>query len=105
MKHLLTISFLLFALAHASGQVNNIYANAGIAQTIGPPTFVPGARGSVVAIDTLTGLWYVNPNRCQTPAQRLKFICGTAVHGIVSIAQAAGRQTCLGQKSARLYTA
>ena len=63
MKHLLTISFLLFALAHASGQVNNIYANAGIAQTVGPPTFVPGARGSVVAIDTLTGLWWVNPNR------------------------------------------
>ena len=63
MKHLLTISFLLFALAHASGQVNNIYANAGVAQTVGPPTFVPGARGSVVAIDTLTGLWWVNPNR------------------------------------------
>jgi len=62
MKHLLTISFLLFALA-TSAQVNNIYANAGIAQTIGPPTFVPGARGSVVAIDTLTGLWWVNPNR------------------------------------------
>lgn len=62
MKYLLTISFLVFALA-TSAQVNNIYANAGIAQTVGPPTFVPGARGSVVAIDTFTGLWWVNPNR------------------------------------------
>jgi len=62
MKHLLTILSLFAALA-TSAQVNNIYANAGVAQTIGPPTFVPGARGSVVAIDTLTGLWWVNPNR------------------------------------------
>lgn len=62
MKHLLTLSILFFALA-ASAQVNNIYATAGIAQTIGPPTYVPGARGSVVAIDTLTGFWWVNPNR------------------------------------------
>jgi len=62
MKNLLTI-LLLFAALATSAQVNNIYANAGVAQTIGPPTFVPGARGSVVAIDTLTGLWWVNPNR------------------------------------------
>ena len=47
----------------AGAQVNNVYTTAGISQTIGPPTVVPGARGSVVAIDTLTGLWYVNPNR------------------------------------------
>lgn len=55
------IPFLLFGL-HLLAQ-NNIYTNAGVAQTVGPPTFVPGARGTVVAVDTLTGLWWVNPNR------------------------------------------
>ena len=62
MKHLLTISLLFFSLA-IGAQVNNIYATAGIPYTAGPPTFIPGARGSAVAIDTVTGLWWVNPNR------------------------------------------
>lgn len=62
MKHLPLI-LLIFACHSLFGQVNNIFTNSGIAQTIGPPTFVPGGRGSVVAIDTLTGLWWVNPNR------------------------------------------
>jgi hypothetical protein len=62
MKQLTTIFLLFFALS-VFGQVNNIVANSGIAYTAGPPTFVPGARGSCVGIDTLTGLWWVNPNR------------------------------------------
>jgi len=62
MKQLTTIFLLFFALS-AFAQVNNIVANSGIAYTAGPPTFVPGARGSCVGIDTLTGLWWVNPNR------------------------------------------
>lgn len=47
----------------ANAQVNNIVANPGLTQTSGPPTFIPGPRGSVAAIDTITGLWWVNPNR------------------------------------------
>ena len=53
----------LFIAVYAHGQVNNVYTTAGIPQTIGAPTFVPGARGSIIAIDTVTGLWWVNPNR------------------------------------------
>ena len=62
MRQKLVFAFLLCSL-FAQAQTNNIYTNAGIAQTVGPPTFVPGARGTVVAVDTLTGLWWVNPNR------------------------------------------
>jgi hypothetical protein len=62
MRQIATILF--FALASACGaQVNNIYANSGIAYTVGAPTFIPGARGSLVAIDTATGKWWVNPSR------------------------------------------
>lgn len=45
------------------GQVNNIVSNAGIAVTNGPPTFVPGPKGSIVAIDSVTGFWWINTNR------------------------------------------
>lgn len=37
---------------------NNIVTNAGIAYTAGAPTFTPGAKGTVVAIDTVSGDWY-----------------------------------------------
>ena len=62
MRLITTISILFFAL-HMAAQTNNIYATTGIMQTAGPPTVAPGARGAVVVIDTLTGLWWVNPNR------------------------------------------
>lgn len=42
---------------------NNTFATAGIAYTVGAPTFVPGARGTLVAIDTVTGDWYYSMNR------------------------------------------
>lgn len=49
--------------AAAVAAQNNIYVTAGVAQTVGAPTFVPGTRGTVVAVDTVTGIWWVNPNR------------------------------------------
>lgn len=58
-----TLITLLFLPCLAFSQVNNIVTTAGVSYTNGAPTFVPGARGSLVAIDTLTGLWWVNPNR------------------------------------------
>ena len=61
MKHLLVLFFLL-CLATAQGQ-NNIYATAGIAYTVGAPTFTPGSRGTLVAIDTTTGYWYTSNGR------------------------------------------
>lgn len=61
MRKLFIISLLFFSyFAHSQ---NNIYRSGGISQTIGPPTYTPGTGGNVVAIDTLTGEWYVNPNR------------------------------------------
>jgi len=54
--------FFLFICSLATAQ-NNIYRSGGITQTVGAPTFVPGASGNIVAIDTVTGEWYVNPNR------------------------------------------
>jgi hypothetical protein len=56
-----TILFLFFS-AHLSAQ-NNTFATAGIAYTVGAPTFVPGARGTMIAVDTITGLWYYSTNR------------------------------------------
>ena len=60
---ILTAILILFCSLQIGAQVNNIVMTAGIAHTDGPPTFKPGSRGSVVAVDTLTGLWWVNPNR------------------------------------------
>ena len=62
MKQTITIFILLFS-ASLFAQVNNVYANAGIAQTVGPPTFKPGAKGSIVAIDTVSGTWYISRDR------------------------------------------
>jgi hypothetical protein len=62
MKGILTF-FALFFLCNLSAQVNNIYANAGIAVTVGAPTYKPGAKGSIVAIDSVTGTWYVSRDR------------------------------------------
>lgn len=61
MKRRLLLFFLLVS-SFAFAQ-NNIYRSGGITQTIGAPTFTPGASGNIVAIDTVTGEWYVNPNR------------------------------------------
>ena len=61
MKRRLLLFFLLIS-SFAFGQ-NNIYRSGGITQTVGAPTFTPGASGNIVAIDTVTGEWYVNPNR------------------------------------------
>ena len=62
MKQTITIFILLFS-ASLFAQVNNVYANAGIAQTVGAPTFKPGAKGSIVAIDTVSGTWYISRDR------------------------------------------
>lgn len=61
MRRRLLLLFLLVS-SFAFGQ-NNIYRSGGITQTVGAPTFTPGASGNIVAIDTVTGEWYVNPNR------------------------------------------
>lgn len=61
MRKLFIISLLFFS--YFANAQNNIYRSGGISQTIGPPTYTPGTGGNVVAIDTLTGEWYVNPNR------------------------------------------
>ena len=54
--------FFLFICSLATAQ-NNIYRSGGITQTVGAPTFTPGPSGDIVAIDTVTGEWYVSPNR------------------------------------------
>ncbi len=56
------VTILFFIPFLAFGQ-NNIYRTAGIPYTIGAPTFVPGASGSMVAIDTVSGDWYYSMNR------------------------------------------
>lgn len=61
MKRRLLLFFLLVS-SLVTAQ-NNIYRSGGITQTVGAPTFTPGASGNIVAIDTVTGEWYVNPNR------------------------------------------
>lgn len=56
-----TLLFFAFALAlclEAQAQVNNIVLNAGVAYTNGAPTFRPGGKGSRIAIDTVTWIWY-----------------------------------------------
>lgn len=58
----LIATILLFSSFAAFGQ-NNIYRTAGIPYTVGAPTFVPGAGGSMVAIDTVSGDWYYSMNR------------------------------------------
>jgi hypothetical protein len=57
MKYLLIIAALFCSLPQISAQ-NNIAYGAGISYTNGAPSFVPPARTSRVAIDTVTGKWY-----------------------------------------------
>lgn len=75
------ITILLFAPLFAFGQ-NNVVANPGLAQTDGPPTYRPGARGSIVAIDTQTMEWYISMDRNTTNwmkmGQRVQKITGCA---------------------------
>jgi hypothetical protein len=58
-------ALIAFLAAHlgASAQVNNVYRTAGISYTIGAPTYRPGAGGSLVAIDTVSGIWYISRDR------------------------------------------
>lgn len=58
---------ILFFVCQAQAQ-NNIYATAGISYTVGPPTYAPGPRGSTVAIDTVSGFWWINTNRSSAAA-------------------------------------
>lgn len=61
MKNIIVGVFLLFVCS-LSAQ-NNTFATAGIAYTVGAPTFVPGARGTLVAVDTVSGDWYYSMDR------------------------------------------
>ncbi len=63
MRH--TILFALISLSFSVlAQPNNIKFNAGVAYTVGPPTFKPMSTGSRVAIDTVSYTWYesLDPN-------------------------------------------
>lgn len=62
MRFFVTVSILFFV-STSWAQVNNIVSSSPPQITNGPPTYIPGPRGSVVAIDSLTGIWWVNPNR------------------------------------------
>jgi hypothetical protein len=57
MRYILIIAALFCSLSQISAQ-NNITYGAGISYTNGAPSFVPPARTSRVAIDTITGKWY-----------------------------------------------
>jgi len=57
MRYILIIAALFCSLPQISAQ-NNITYGAGISYTNGAPSFVPPARTSRVAIDTITGKWY-----------------------------------------------
>jgi hypothetical protein len=61
MRHILA-TILIFT-AFAAFAQNNVIRTAGIPYTLGAPTFVPGAGGSLVAIDTISGDWYYSMNR------------------------------------------
>lgn len=58
MRNIIITLILMGSALSVGAQVNNIYRTAGVAYTIGPPTFRPGASGSRVAVDTVTMLWY-----------------------------------------------
>lgn len=62
MRLIATIVLFCVAIA-AQAQVNNIYGTFGTSYTVGPPTVVPGARGAMVAIDTITFDWWVSTGR------------------------------------------
>ena len=63
MKTILFSALLALFVCSLSAQTNNIWQSGGISQTVGPPTFKPGAKGNIVAIDTVTGVWYVSRDR------------------------------------------
>ena len=62
MRLIATIVLFCVAIA-AQAQVNNVYGTIGTSYTVGPPTVVPGARGAMVAIDTITFDWWVSTGR------------------------------------------
>lgn len=83
-KLLISIIFALVALA-AQAQTNNIYTSGGISQTVGAPTYRPGAKGNIVAIDTVTGFWYVSRDRYSVNwypmGDRVETVAGCAAPG------------------------
>jgi len=66
MRHAVFVILLAFTCSGVVAQ-NNIAFSAGVAYTNGVPTFIPGARGSRIAVDTVTMLWYesLNPSTAQ----------------------------------------
>lgn len=79
MRHILFC--LLFPLFTAAQ--NNIVFNAGVAYTSGAPTFIPGAKGSRYAVDTVTFDIYENTNPVTANwlkiGERIQEITGCAV--------------------------
>lgn len=67
MKKLVSIAAIILFSSILYGQ-NNIYATAGVSYTVGVPTYAPGARGTIIAIDTVTGFWWINTNRTNPSA-------------------------------------
>lgn len=86
MKTPLSILLLLFVCS-LSAQVNNIYRSGGISQTVGAPTFRPGASGNIVAIDTVTGIWYISRDRNSvnwlSMGQRIEQVAGCSAPAYV----------------------
>ena len=78
---------MLFLSCVVTAQVNNIYRSGGISQTVGAPTFRPGASGNIVAIDTVTGIWYISRDRnsvnWQSMGQRIEQSTGCAAPAYV----------------------
>jgi hypothetical protein len=62
-KHILFSALFALFVCSLSAQTNNIWQSGGISQTVGAPTYKPGAKGNIVAIDTVTGIWYVSRDR------------------------------------------
>lgn len=87
MKNIIITLILVGAALSVGAQVNNIYRTAGVAYTIGPPTFRPGASGTRFAVDTVTMLWYesldINTGDWIKSGHRIQEITGCAAPGYV----------------------
>lgn len=72
----------VLVVCNLSAQTNNIYRSGGISVTVGAPTFIPGMSGNIVAIDSVTGIWYINRQRHSNDwlsmGQRIEQIAGCA---------------------------
>lgn len=87
MKNIIITLILMGGALSVGAQVNNIYRTAGVAYTIGPPTFRPGASGTRFAVDTVTMLWYesldINTGDWIKSGHRIQEITGCAAPGYV----------------------